>query len=49
MTNLPRTGGVDLVGPLLLAGGLVLGGLILARQRVGKAAEAAQIQQGVLR
>ena len=50
VTNLPRTGGVDLVGPLLLGGGLVLGGLILARQRVGKAAEAAAtIQQGVLR
>ena len=55
VTNLPRTGGVDLVGPLLLGGGLVLGGLILARQRVGKAAvEAAQLgqsgqKQGVLR
>jgi hypothetical protein len=48
VNNLPVTGGVDLVGPLLLGGGLVLGGLILARQRAGKAAESAAIEQGVL-
>lgn len=49
VNNLPTTGGVNLVGPLLLGGGLVLGGLILARQRAGKAAELAAIEQGVAR
>jgi hypothetical protein len=49
VNNLPRTGGVDLVGPLLLGGGLVLGGIMLARQRAGRAAELAAIEQGVQR
>lgn len=39
VTNLPRTGLPDLFGPILLGAGLVLGGLILARQRAGAAAE----------
>lgn len=44
VTNLPRTGVPDLIGPILLGAGLVLGGLILARQRAGAAAELARTE-----
>jgi hypothetical protein len=48
VNNLPTTGGVNLIGPLLLGGGLVLGGLVLALRRASKAAEQAALEQGVL-